>query len=496
MAKQRPQKTTPAASGGAVGPNKENTQGKVAPPPPPEGTRKPAGARPAKGATHGLRLRATLIGVGRLNLGLMGPLFRSAGFDLILVNLLRKEQTAQARQDSQRRVGCLQRCGHYLLEVVGATLPQQVDCAGAYAYDVASPSSGTSMRAVEAAANSHVIVSAVGTGEKSLNNAAQFLLHVARHRIQKNIDHPLDICSADNPVGRAFGTALLRNVLRDVIYSEPDVSALSSHLRCHVLFPLLLPDRICSDLYVNQREELCVRAEQFNELYCGANSHYFEYVQRFGGQGVKISSFELELARILKLSMLSCAHALAAYVGALENPSGTIADALQKPEVYNLVNLALVDVGEAHFQRSGWSAQAAQDYRRNTMSRIGDPRLRDPIERVARDPIRKLGRYDRLVGTACLALYNTGEVSDRLAFGIASALAYARDYPVHGKDEQARSLQQMLNAQPTQKPTIATNPLRDVLVNVCELAKGSDFSFGKKMEESLIARIEHFYGLL
>ena len=57
------------------------------------------------------------------------------------------------------------------------------------------------------------------------------------------------------------------------------------------------------------------------------------------------------------------------------------------------------------------------------MAKYQDTAIRDPIERNARDPVRKLSRYDRLMGPTYLCLKH-GLPCENLAVGVAAALRY------------------------------------------------------------------------
>jgi mannitol-1-phosphate/altronate dehydrogenase len=65
----------------------------------------------------------------------------------------------------------------------------------------------------------------------------------------------------------------------------------------------------------------------------------------------------------------------------------------------------------------------AASYAEKELRRFRNPRLFDPIARVAREPLRKLGRGERLTGAAQLALY-AGVRPVHLARGIQAALDY------------------------------------------------------------------------
>ena len=69
------------------------------------------------------------------------------------------------------------------------------------------------------------------------------------------------------------------------------------------------------------------------------------------------------------------------------------------------------------FTRQGYA-----HYADDLLARMTNPYLLDTVERVGRDPARKLGWNDRLVGTMRVAL-DQGIEPQRYAFGAAAALA-------------------------------------------------------------------------
>src|ERR1051326_3311578 len=82
-----------------------------------------------------LELNFTLVGLGRLNLGLMGPVARRAGFRLFGVNLARPEDTPAQKELSQRKVATLNSSGYYLLQQTGDAVPQHIEIEGASCFD-------------------------------------------------------------------------------------------------------------------------------------------------------------------------------------------------------------------------------------------------------------------------------------------------------------------------------------------------------------------------
>ena len=74
------------------------------------------------------------------------------------------------------------------------------------------------------------------------------------------------------------------------------------------------------------------------------------------------------------------------------------------------------DVDDELFTEDGFNA-----YAEDALERMVNPYLRDPVERVTRDPARKLGWEDRLVGSMLLAS-EAGVIPSRLARGVTIAL--------------------------------------------------------------------------
>jgi mannitol-1-phosphate 5-dehydrogenase len=128
-----------------------------------------------------------------------------------------------------------------------------------------------------------------------------------------------------------------------------------------------------------------------------------------------------------KLYGHNATHALAAYLAALRGLE-RIADLRRAPGLLEFIRAAfLEESGEALIRKHGGSdplftPAGYAEYARDLLVRMTNPHLLDSVERVARDPQRKLGWDDRLVGTMRLALQQ-GVVPHRYALGTAAALA-------------------------------------------------------------------------
>ena len=128
-----------------------------------------------------------------------------------------------------------------------------------------------------------------------------------------------------------------------------------------------------------------------------------------------------------KLYGHNATHALAAYVGAMRGVE-TIADLQKFPEIVNFLRSAFIqESGEALCRKHAgvdflFTREGYEEFADDLLQRMFNPFLHDTVERVGRDPQRKLGWDDRLIGTMRVAL-RQGVPPLRYAFGAAAGLA-------------------------------------------------------------------------
>jgi len=127
-----------------------------------------------------------------------------------------------------------------------------------------------------------------------------------------------------------------------------------------------------------------------------------------------------------KLHGHNATHALAAYLGAARGVP-LIADLRGVPGMMPFLRAAFVEEsGEALIRKHAgldplFTREGYARYADDLLARMTNPHLRDTVERVGRDPARKLGWDDRLIGTMRLAL-RAGVTPRRFALGAAAAL--------------------------------------------------------------------------
>jgi mannitol-1-phosphate 5-dehydrogenase len=128
-----------------------------------------------------------------------------------------------------------------------------------------------------------------------------------------------------------------------------------------------------------------------------------------------------------KLYGHNATHALAAYLGRLRGYP-YIADVRRDSGLFDFIRDAfLKESGEALIRAHAgvdplFTSRGFEEYALDLIERMTNPYLLDSVERVGRDPQRKLGWDDRMVGTMRLAL-RQGVTPNRFAVGAAAALA-------------------------------------------------------------------------
>jgi len=123
-----------------------------------------------------------------------------------------------------------------------------------------------------------------------------------------------------------------------------------------------------------------------------------------------------------KLLIHNMGHATAAYLGSLKGYI-YIWESMDDPEVFSLTKTAMTQVAlalEKEYAASGEELTAHVD---DLLFRFGNKMLGDTIERVGRDPMRKLGSGDRFTG-AVNKCKNNGVTYTPILGGIAAALHY------------------------------------------------------------------------
>jgi mannitol-1-phosphate 5-dehydrogenase len=123
-----------------------------------------------------------------------------------------------------------------------------------------------------------------------------------------------------------------------------------------------------------------------------------------------------------KLYTFSAGHATAAYLGWLKGYH-YIHTAIRDPEIRAVVLAAMAEGQRGLAARYGKKFAGSQADLEKIIARFENAAINDPVARVARDPHRKLGANERLVGAARLA-EEAGVFPRQLALATAAALCF------------------------------------------------------------------------
>ena len=140
-----------------------------------------------------------------------------------------------------------------------------------------------------------------------------------------------------------------------------------------------------------------------------------------------------------KLLTVNTGHSAIAYLGYVRGKP-TIHAALEDDEVRETASKTLEETGLLLIKEYGFDVDEHREYRHKILERFSNPHISDDVTRVARAPIRKLGRDERFVSPA-LRLLDMGHMPVHLATVIGAVLRY--DHP---EDEEAQELQEVIRA--------------------------------------------------
>lgn len=241
-----------------------------------------------------------------------------------------------------------------------------------------------------------------------------------KKRMEAGIKDYLNIIACENMIkGSSF--------LKEEIFKHIDEET-KKYIETYVGFPDSAVDRIVPPMEKGE-DILKVRVEEFNEWIVDRTL--------FKGEVPAIEGMTLtdNLMAFIerKLFTLNTGHALTAYLGILEGHK-TIKESISDKKVKDIVVQAMEESGEVLIKRYNFDRDAHNKYIKKIVSRFENPYLVDEVDRVGREPLRKLGYNDRLIKPLRGTLeYNTK--NDNLIHGIAAAMAYRND-----KDPQAVEL--------------------------------------------------------
>ena len=335
---------------------------------------------------------AVIFGAGSIGRGFMGQILHEAGLELVFV------------EANAALVDELNRARRYPLLLVGPTRHERLEIDGVRAVSAMN---------VDAVAQelSHCEVACSAVGVRILPRIAPAVaLGAARRRDEG--DRPLNLILCENQLHSS-------KILRDAVMAQKHPPVLDHFGLVESVIGRMVPLPDPS----RGGDPLEVRAEDYMKLPLDAAAIRGELPVHPAFRPV--SPFEPWVER--KLFLTNMGHATAAYVGDLFG-CNTIAEAMQVEAVASVVRTAMEAASAALSMAHAFPLPELLDETKDLLIRFANPGLEDTVSRVGRDPGRKLGREDRLIGAAFLCL-KSGQNPAPVCVGIAAALRFETSGP-------------------------------------------------------------------
>ncbi len=331
-------------------------------------------------------MKAVHFGAGNIGRGFIGAVLQDAGFHVTFVDV--NDELISALSSAARysviETGPSAHTTHYsnYSAVNSRSYPDEV---------------------VRRIAEADVVTTSVGP------TVLQFLAPLISQGIEAHSSsRPVVVMACENAIG---ATDSLKSAITDIAPIDAG----------RAVFANTAVDRIVP---VQPATSLDVVVEEFCE-WAVETSHLGEHTPAIPG-----AHFVPALAPFIerKLFTVNTAHATAAYCGQRAG-ARTITEALAMPDVAAAVDGVLGETSRVLIARHGFDPAEHQAYVDATLARFRNPDLDDDVERVGRQPLRKISRHERLVAPAA-HLAEMGETPVHLLTAIGAAMLFESDTDV------------------------------------------------------------------
>ncbi|HET6672393.1 MAG TPA: mannitol-1-phosphate 5-dehydrogenase [Agromyces sp.] len=347
-------------------------------------------------------MKAVHFGAGNIGRGFVGLLLHEAGYEVVFADVNAELIDALAASD------------HYTVHEVGVGGRDRI------VENYRAVNSQTDAAALlDELTTADVVTTAVGPS--ILRFIAPHLVMALRERPADA--PPLTIMACENAIN---ATHLLRDEIASLSSPEEWPS-----LAARAVFANTAVDRIVPGQAADAGLDVTVET-------------FFEWaIERppFGAHAPEIpgAHFVADLAPYIerKLFTVNTGHASTAYFGFLAGHE-RLSDALADREVATAVERVLGETSALVVAKHDFTEAEQAAYRATILERFRNPELPDTVERVGRQPLRKLGRHERFIGPAA-ELAVAGLPVDALLAAVGAALRF--DVPA---DPESVELQELL----------------------------------------------------
>ncbi|NTW71263.1 MAG: mannitol-1-phosphate 5-dehydrogenase [Eubacteriaceae bacterium] len=368
--------------------------------------------------------KAIHFGAGNIGRGFIGLLLSQSGYEVAFADINSEIITRMNEKKS------------YTVLIAGKD-NEEIRVAG-----ISGILSSSEEELIAALIQADIITTAVGVN--ILPVIAMSIKKAIEKMYQMKSEKKVNIMACENAVNN---TGILKEaILKDM----PE--ALREYTVKHFGFPNTTVDRIVPETIKKEgRDILAVVVEPFYEWNAERNGFIGE-IPDIKGMNL-VDDLPAYIER--KLFTLNTGHAMTAYLGYRKGYT-YVHEAVGDDEIRQVVKGAMTEVGNALVRKHGFDSAEHTKYIEKILKRFDNEVLMDPVARVGRDPIRKLGPADRLIAPALLVL-EYGEIPVNLILGITAALKFENKM-----DEKSVRLSEM----------ISEEGISQVLKKVCGLNEG------------------------
>jgi len=347
---------------------------------------------------------AIQFGAGNIGRGFLGQLLSQSGYRVVFIDV------------DKELIALLNSRGSYPLQIVSSS-----DCRLVTVDNVCAVHVADAETIAEKIAAADIMATAVG--QRAFKSIAPLIASGIQRRMALGTSEPLNIIICENLFRGA-------NTLRECIL-ENKTEQYRDFVRRHIGFVESVVSRMVPGQPETPKDAdpLLLMAEEYAVLPVDKKAFVGDVPAIEGLQPCE----NLLARQEQKMFTHNTGHSLCAYLGFLRGYK-YIHEAIRDDRIKAIVLGALAESGRALVKKHKLDAREHDDYVANLLERFNNEALGDTVFRGARDPVRKLGGQDRLVGAAKLALA-FGVTPDYLAIGIAAAFEY-----YSADDEQAVKL--------------------------------------------------------
>ena len=352
---------------------------------------------------------AVHFGAGSIGRGFLGQLYFESGFNTVFIDVM------------EDVVDALNERGSYPVDIVSEDGVERI---------MVENVSAVNGRDKETAANTlaEAAIASTAVGLNALPHIVPVIARAIELRFAKEDAHPLDILLCENVKnGEAYMRELVKQQLAPEYHAVLDEKVGFIEASIGRMVPVMTPEQRAAD-------PLLVCVEPYCELPVDAAGFKGEIppINHLKPTGNFVGYVER------KLFVHNLTHATTAYLGYRKGYT-YIYEAIRDKEIRAMVEGAGRESCKALVKKRGLDATELEEHLNDLISRYHNTALADQIARVARDPLRKLGRTDRLIGAACLCVEQ--EIKpEHIAVAAAAAILY--DAP---DDPTVPQVQEMLN---------------------------------------------------